>query len=231
MALPSQHHRLRARLGPGRRVSQRGGGQASYFAWYELVPQAPVKLDLAIHAGDRISSTVTVSGSSVQIVLADESTGQSRQRTLTMANPDTSSAEWIAEAPSACDSSASNCTPLALTDFGTIRFTGARTTSTDGHTGTISDSDWSAAAVSLSGSSTSSGPGAADFTSTDSSASAIPSSLSSDGSDFSVTRSAASTDAYGVPGYGGYGYGWYGGYGDSYGSYGGGYAVPGGYGY
>ncbi len=29
-------------------------GTASYYAWYELVPSAPVKLDVAIHAGDQV---------------------------------------------------------------------------------------------------------------------------------------------------------------------------------
>src|SRR5664279_1516693 len=36
-------------------------GQPSYFAWYELVPKAPVHLALAVHAGDRMTSTVSVS--------------------------------------------------------------------------------------------------------------------------------------------------------------------------
>ena len=42
-----------------------------------------------------------------------------------MSNPDTSSAEWIAEAPSQCDGSGS-CQPLPLADFGTVQFTGPR---------------------------------------------------------------------------------------------------------
>ena len=58
-----------------------------------------------------------------------------------MQNPDTSSAEWIAEAPSQCDST-SSCTPLPLADFGTVQFTGASATA-NGHTGSIDDSNWS----------------------------------------------------------------------------------------
>ena len=98
-------------------------GTPSYFAWYELVPAAPVKVDLAIHPGDHISSKVTVSGQQVTMYLADETTGQSFTKTLQMPNtPDTSSAEWIAEAPSTCGQSASDCTPLPLTDFGKVQF-------------------------------------------------------------------------------------------------------------
>jgi hypothetical protein len=216
------------------------GGAASYFAWYELVPSAPVQLDLAVHAGDHMSSKVSVDGSSVTVVVSDQTTGQSVSRTLQMSDPDTSSAEWIAEAPSACDQTASNCQPLNLTDFGTVTFTNASATSTDGHTGTISDSDWSAAAVQLSPGAAGGGP---DFTSSESAAGATPSSLSSDGSSFSVawsdggqatSSSVGSGTGYGYGyGYGsggaGYGYGG-GGYGDGYGYGGAGYGA-GSYGY
>jgi hypothetical protein len=198
------------------------GGSASYFAWYELVPSAPVKLDLAVHAGDHMSSKVSVDGSSVTVVVSDQATGQSVTRTLQMSDPDTSSAEWIAEAPSACDQTASNCQPLNLADFGTMTFTNASATSTDGHTGTISDSDWSAAAVQLTPGAAGGGP---DFTSSESTAGATPSSLSSDGSSFSVawsdsaqatSSSAGSGTAYGYGG-GGYGSGYGSGYGYGYG--------------
>src|ERR1700693_1994501 len=79
------------------------GGQTVYYAWYELLPAAPVKLSLAIHPGDHIAARVSVSGSSVTFSLSDQTTGQSYTNTLQMSNPDTSSAEWIAEAPSASD--------------------------------------------------------------------------------------------------------------------------------
>ena len=229
--------------------------QPSYFAWYELVPQAPVHLALAVGAGDRMTSTVSVSGSSVRIQLSDLTTGQSAERTLSMANPDVSSAEWIAEAPSACQSSASDCTPLPLTDFGTVSFTGAHAVTTDGHTGTISDAQWTASAVSLGA--TASADGGPQLSSYDTSAGATPGSLSSDGSAFDVTWSASGSatgagsagqvasgagdtgsgypDPYGgggyayvVPGYGGSTDG-SGGSGYSYGGSGYGYGDPGGY--
>ena len=124
-------------------------GQASYYAWYELVPSAPVKVDLAVHPGDHISTHVTVDGTAVTVSVANETTGQTFSKNLRMSNPDTSSAEWIAEAPSACDGSVSQCTPLPLTNFGSVSFTSSSATTSDGHTGTISDPDWSADAVSL----------------------------------------------------------------------------------
>jgi hypothetical protein len=222
------------------------GGQASYFAWYELVPAAPVKLAIAVHPGDHISSTVSVSGNSVRVQLTDATTGQSVDKTLSMANPDTSSAEWVAEAPSACDSSLSNCQPLPLTNFGTVNFTNARATATDGHTGTISDSDWSAAAVSLNSSASGYGPAGISYNPSGSSAGATPTGLSSDGSSFSVAynaNSAAATSGAGAgasssgsgdgSGSGG-GYSGAGGYGGGFGyggsGYGDGYPGAGGYG-
>ena len=165
-------------------------GSAAYSAWYELVPSPPVKVGMTVHPGDHITSKVTVDGSSVTIQLTNATTGGSFEKTLPVSNPDVSSAEWIAEAPSTCQQGLSNCTPLPLADFGTAQFSGASATTTDGHTGTISDSDWQAAAVTLSPDASQQGFGS-QFTSYDSgSAGATPSSLSSDGSSFSVAYSA-----------------------------------------
>jgi len=221
-------------------------GQASYYAWYELVPAAPVRIDLAVHPGDHISTRVTVEGTAVDVSVSNHTTGRSFSKQLTMSNPDVSSAEWIAEAPSSCDGSGS-CTPLPLTNFGTVNFTSSSATTTEGHTGSISDSSWSTAAVSLTPGA-SSGFEGVDLASGQSSGSATPSSLASDGSAFSVAYSAGaaatSTSTTGGQDYGGsdgYGYGYGGGnpgygHGSGYGyGYGGGYGSggwsDGGYGY
>ncbi|HWD75272.1 MAG TPA: G1 family glutamic endopeptidase [Solirubrobacteraceae bacterium] len=225
-------------------------GTPSYFAWYELVPSAPVKVNMSIHPGDHMSGTVTVNGSNVTVSLSDQTTGGSFSKTLQMSNPDVSSAEWVAEAPSSCGQSASNCTPMPLADFGTVQFTNASATTSDGHTGTISDPSWSATAVTLSPSAGNLGFAGYDPTAPSGSAGATPSALSSDGSSFSVTWTADSSGAiptsgsagsgypgagsgssggYGGGGYGygggGYGGGGYPGYGGGYpgGGYGGGY--------
>ena len=162
-------------------------GQASYFAWYELVPAAPVRLGLTITPGDHITTRVGVNGTSVTINLSDATSGQSVTKTLSMSNPDTSSAEWIAEAPSTCGQSATNCSPLPLANFGSVNFTGATATTSDGHTGPISDPAWTATEVALESGASGYGP---QFTSdTSSSAGATPSSLGSNGDSFSVAWS------------------------------------------
>jgi hypothetical protein len=189
-----------------------------------------VTVNLAIHPGDHMSGTVTVNGSNVTVSLSDQTTGGSFSKTLQMSNPDVSSAEWVAEAPSSCGQSASNCTPMPLADFGTVQFTNSSATTTDGHTGTISDPNWSATAVTLSPSSGNLGFAGYDPTAPSGSAGATPSALSSDGSSFSVTWNADSSSATPTSGTAGSGSGSSGGYGGGGYGYGGGYP-GGGYGY
>ncbi len=226
-------------------------GTAHYYAWYELVPKAPVKVDLAVRPGDHMTATTTVSGHQVTESIVNHTTGQSFTKTLTMSNPDISTAEWVAEAPSQCQSGATNCTALPLSNFGTVSFTSASATDSNGHTGTISDNDWSTAALTLN-SSDSTGSGAiptaygygygyGETGSSAASGSASPSSLSAGGSAFNVTyrrdssASSGNGSSYGYGGSGSAGYGYSGGgygYPSGYG-YGsaGGYGYPSGYGY
>lgn len=233
-------------------------GKTTYYAWYELVPSAPVKLSLAINPGDSIWARTAVDGDKVSLLITDQTTHQSWSKTLTMtsATPDTSTAEWVAEAPSECASGAmSDCTPLPLANFGTATFKDAHTTSA-GHIGSISDSNWTSEAIELEPSSSSlfgGGPGgyfqggygnySAYSSYTTSSGGAAPTSLSDGGTEFSVKYGASlqtstgtgepqgESNPYGDGSYGGggdYGYGGYGDYG--YGSYGdGGYGSSYGY--
>lgn len=193
----------------GTEVDCSATGQVSQHAWYELVPSAPVQMDVPISSGDHISARVTVSGSDVTVTLSDTTTGQQATRTLQMSNPDTSSAEWIAESPSECSDSLQSCQPLTLTNFGSVTFTNASATA-GGHTGSIGDSAWTPSAVVLS---SQDGSGAQP-------------SGSSDGSSFTVSYVSNPGDGGGYAGYGGgypgYG-GGYSGYGGGYPGYGGGY--------
>jgi hypothetical protein len=209
-------------------------GKAQYSAWYELVPSAQVKLSIAIHPGDQMSGKVSVSGTTVTILLSDQTTGQSVTKSLQMSNPDTSSAEWIAEAPSAALQPGVYQT-LPLANFGTATFTGASATA-DGHTGSISDPNWSVAQVQLSPTGTVGDPAAGgSFTPaglggvSSSPSGASTTNVSSDGSSFSVSYTSSTSSAQ--PATGGSGssdYGYSGAYGDPGNGYG--YGYPGGYG-
>jgi hypothetical protein len=200
-------------------------GQTTYYAWYELLPSPPVKINVPIKPGDHVNASVSASGSNATMSLSDQTTGQSFSQTFQVPNIDTSSAEWIAEAPSASDGQG-DLTPVPLANFGTVNFSSASATAA-GHAGSISDSSWTSQPIAL----TSNGD------------SAQASSLSSDGSSFSVTAGSGSNvsypggssgNGYGGGGYSGGGAGSYGyGGGDPYGYGGGSYGYGGGdpYGY
>jgi hypothetical protein len=143
-------------------------GHAAYAAWYELLPDGSVSVPLTISAGDTISAEVSVDGALVTFTLTDVTTGQTFSTQATPAVLDISSAEWIAEAPSACYS-ANRCAQLTLANFGTVQFSGSSTTA-NGHVGTIADGSWTTTSIELGG-----GAG-----------SATPAALSPDGSEFTV---------------------------------------------
>lgn len=130
-------------------------GSVKQYAWYELVPSAPVRIAMKVSAGDEMYARTAVSGDEVTVEVDNRTTGKTFEKTIkmTQATPDTSTAEWVAEAPSECsDSTLSDCQVLSLADFGTVKFENAYATS-GGHTGTISDSRFSSTPVALEGSS------------------------------------------------------------------------------
>jgi hypothetical protein len=159
------------------------GGKGYYSAWCELVPDAPVKLSLAVRPGDVISASVTVSGHAVKLFIANRTRGTSFTKQLIAARVDVSSAEWIVEAPSACIDNG-GCRTLPLADFGTTPFANARATSATGHTGTITDPAWSAVAITLT---PGRGPGHMRFATEAGAGSAAPADLSPAGDAFTVT--------------------------------------------
>jgi hypothetical protein len=124
-------------------------GVVHYSAWYELVPAGSVRVHLAVRPGDQIFASVTVAGHAVQLALADRTTGATFSKTLRAATLDTTSVEWIAEAPSVCDA-AGRCFIQPLAAFDPVSFAGARATSTALHAGWITDAAWSATAIDLS---------------------------------------------------------------------------------
>jgi Peptidase A4 family len=230
-------------------------GNTSYYAWYELVPSAPVKLNLQINAGDTVYARTVVKGDQVTLRIIDETTGKAWGKTLTMtaATPDTSTAEWVAEAPSECAGGATSgdCQPLPLADFGKATFSNAHATAA-GHRGSISDSQWTAQPIALEPSSSSlfGGGGGGYFSqgygsysdySSSGSSGATPTALTSSGTTFSV-KYGGSTDDESATGSGdpegqgssyGNGYGYSNGYGGGSGysnGYGGGSGYSGGYG-
>jgi Peptidase A4 family len=176
-------------------------GTPSYSAWYELVPSAPVDIDLTVKPGDTVSASVTVSGHTVKLFLANRTRGTVFTKQLTADRIDITSAEWIVEAPSACYGD--RCETLPLANFGTTAFANARATkATTGHQGAINDPAWTATSIALrSGGRHAFGGGR--FAVDDSSGAATPGDLSATGDGFAVTyeqqTDQTQPDPYGPP--------------------------------
>jgi hypothetical protein len=157
-------------------------GTAKYYAWYEILPAASVQVPLKVKAGDQITTSVNVNGTTVLIQIKNRTRKTSFTKALTVEAPDLTSAEWIAEAPSECNN-AGRCTVLPLANFGTVNFTRAATIAT-AHPGTINDPTWANVAISLVPDSSSRFFAARDSSST---AGATPGALSADGRSFAVS--------------------------------------------
>jgi len=142
-------------------------GQPVYNAWYEFLPDGSVRIPINISPGDTMSAEVSADGSNVTLTINDLTNGEGFTTQQEPASLDTSSAEWIAEAPSRCFGS--RCIGLQLANFGTVQFSGSSTTA-NGHVGTISDASWSANSIELDGAA----------------GNAQPAELSPDGTAFSV---------------------------------------------
>ncbi len=100
------------------------GGTASYYAWYEMYPGASVDLSTAqypVQPGDTLTASVT--RSATNYVLAMKSSEGWTFTTTQTGSDANSSAEWIAEAPDTCF--LIFCNNTALTDYGSVTFSGA----------------------------------------------------------------------------------------------------------
>jgi Peptidase A4 family len=173
-------------------------GVVSYYAWYEYVPAGPHTIHVVpIAPGDTVTASVSVKGHRATVSLTDTATGATftHVRRMLSPRPDVGAAEWIAEAPSNCNRN--NCTPLTLTNFGTIAFTGATATAVglDGvHTGVIDDPDWTFGAINLQ-----SGSGGFRFAH-DLRSSAAVGALAATGNSFSVTYTGGAPSLGAQPG-------------------------------
>lgn len=97
-----------------------GTSDLQYFAWYEMLPNAPITTPLAVSPGDVITASLTCVGKCKgkarwTLSFTNETTSDTFSKTVKYKSPNLS-AEWIEEAPASGD----NIEPLA--DFGTATF-------------------------------------------------------------------------------------------------------------
>jgi Peptidase A4 family len=97
------------------------GRTAQYYAWYEMYPGPSDNYANTVRAGDHFNASVTYEGSDqFSLVISDTTQGWTQTTTQILPGAARSSAEVIVEAPCCTVSGGS----LALTDFGTMSFTG-----------------------------------------------------------------------------------------------------------
>ena len=97
-------------------------GVASYFAWYEFYPAGSVAISsVPVKPGNTISATVKYSTATKKFTatIKDVTTGKTFGTTATVSDAERSSAEWIEEAPSSCG--LVTCL-YAMPDFGTASY-------------------------------------------------------------------------------------------------------------
>ncbi|HEX9235561.1 MAG TPA: G1 family glutamic endopeptidase, partial [Actinomycetota bacterium] len=147
-----------------------GRNKPSYYAWWEMYPAGSNQISgFAVHPGDNMFAEVSVSGSTYTLTLKNLTTGQNFSTNQTQSGLADANAEWIAEAPSIC---VLVCQVQKLTNFGTVNFSGSSTTG-NGHTGAINDTAWSNDSITM--------------VTNGGAVKASPSSLTSNGTAFSVT--------------------------------------------
>ena len=147
-------------------------GSPSYYAWYEMYPNPSVTLPTtdAVHPGDRITALVSsnAAGSSFTLMIKDATAGWTFSTTQAGSGFARSSAEVIAEAPSEC--TLVFCNEIPLADFGQVGYSGSSLADSAGKQGSLSAFNANEITMSDNGTTL-----------------ATPSSLSSDGSSFSMT--------------------------------------------
>lgn len=153
----------------GTQATVSGTGAVSYHAWIEMLPAASQPVPLSVSAGDAVTVTITQkTGNDWLIAMKNTTTGDSYSITVQYRSSN-SSAEWVQEAPSL------GRALIPLSQFGTLQFTGASAVR-DGKS--LSLSDLKAEPITMINNA--------------GQALAQPSTLGSDGSSFTVTRTDAS---------------------------------------
>jgi hypothetical protein len=181
-------------------------GKPVYYAWYEIVPANAVNLDPLTHKvypGNVISTSVNiVDPHTVELQIVNRTRHWRFTKYMKVTKADTSSAEWIAEAPSLCERN--SCEILPLANFGSVSFAKVAATG-DGTAGTIGAPAWTSTSIQLvpkAGRSILPGPdrpaahqGFGSFAST---SGATPAAPAPDGTTFSVRWVAKATVAPGA---------------------------------
>jgi Peptidase A4 family len=95
-------------------TSQCFEGHAVYYDWYEMYPKGTIEVSMKVKAGNKVSATVSRSGSAYTLSLTDHTTSAAsftKHATCSTSTCLDQSAEWIIERPAYSDS---GIVPLAV---------------------------------------------------------------------------------------------------------------------
>ncbi|HLZ25787.1 MAG TPA: G1 family glutamic endopeptidase [Chloroflexota bacterium] len=150
----------------GTQQTVNGSGSTQYEAWIEMLPRTSRPVPLRVHAGDSVTVSIAEQSPDQWLIsFTNNTTGQPYQTTQHYVSS-RSSADWVEEAPSGGRGNL-----LPLDNFGTIAFSNG-TAVKDGQTVTIAGAN--AHSITMLGDTNQ--------------ALAVPSSLSDDGTSFTVAR-------------------------------------------
>ena len=122
-------------------------GQPVYYAWFELVPYIAYTIPNKVAPGDTVTGLVkSLSLTLIQLQVTDQTQNWTWTRTITFSMQDTSTAEWIVEAPATCLRFV--CSEANLANFGSVGMTAVSATG-NGQTGNLTDSDWTVIPIQL----------------------------------------------------------------------------------
>jgi Peptidase A4 family len=114
-------------------------------------PSVTIK-SLKIFPGDLVTASVVVNGNEILMQVKNRTRKTVFTKRMTVASPDLTSAEWIAEAPSEC-SSTGYCGQIPLANFGSVTFTKVAALATiaglGDQGGTVASPLWQSTAIQL----------------------------------------------------------------------------------
>jgi hypothetical protein len=119
-------------------------GKPVYFAWFELVPylsyQTFPNINHKVFAGDTITGTVTILNYRfVRLEVQNQTQNWDFKRTINFSSQDTTTADWIMEAPATCV--LYTCQEASLANFGSITMRNISAIG-NGHKGTLTEPKW-----------------------------------------------------------------------------------------
>ena len=126
-------------------------GKPFYYAWFELVPYLSYKtfpnIKLKVEPGDTMTGLVQiVSTRLVELKIVDVTRHWTFMKKINFTSQDSTTADWIVEAPAECRDI--NCTEASLANFGAVTMRNISATA-HGKAGNLKDSRWKVLPVKL----------------------------------------------------------------------------------